>query len=211
MAAPGQDRERPAADRQPVVRHEPLEGFRRRYDHAQILQAVAEQDLGALLGQPMRAIEAAIGLRLQRRRVEADVEGEEIFGLAHGERHVETLAEPAGEADVIGVEMGGDEPGELASLQRPVDQRLPGGARGRIVDAGVDQREARAVLDQIEVDVVEPERQREPRPEDARPDLDDLAGLRRLGTREFRVCGGAWVDIGSPCSPSPRMSGERAG
>ena len=44
-----------------------------------------------------------------------------------------------------------------------------------------------AVLDQVEVDVVEPERQREPRPEDARPNLDDLAGLRRTRDRESRA------------------------
>src|SRR5208283_3135525 len=37
------------------------------------------------------------------------------------------------------------------------------------------------VLDEIEIDVVEPERQREPRPEDPGPNLDELAGLRRLG------------------------------
>ena len=39
---------------------------------------------------------------------------------------------------------------------------------GLVVDPRIDQRETFAVLDEIDVDVVESERQREPRPEELR-------------------------------------------
>ena len=113
---------------------------------------------------------------------------------------------------MIGVEMGGDQPGEATPPQRPVDERLPGGPRRRVVDAGVDQRQARAVFDKVQVDVVEPKRQREPRPEHSGPDFDDLAGLWRLGTgklERFRQ------DVGrhrvSLFPLAPRQRGEGPG
>ena len=75
-----------------------------------------------------------------------------------------------------------DDAGERPALQQARQQGVPELARRLVVDAGVDQREALAVLDQINVDMVEPERQRQPRPQDAVSDLDRLS--RRRGMRE---------------------------
>jgi hypothetical protein len=86
---------------------------------------------------------------------------------------------------MVGVKVGGDDPRQLASCERPGEQRLPSGAGTRVVDSGVDQREPSAVFDEVDVDVVEPERQGEPRPEDAGRQFDDLPGPGRLGEGEF--------------------------
>ena len=69
--------------------------------------------------------------------------------------------------------------------KRPGEKRLPGGARLRVVDPCVDERQSVAVLDEIDVDVVEPEREREARPQNARTNFDRLAGLRRSRVGNF--------------------------
>ena len=164
MACAGHHLEPVAADRERVLGDDAPERPRRRRDHAKILQPVAEQDLGRLLAQAVRTVEAAIGLGPEALRVEPDAERHHVFRVAHRQLQIEALAEPAGEADMVGMEMGGDDAGQPAAGERSGNERLPGGARGRVVDAGVDEREPGAVLDQVDVDVVEPERQRQPRP-----------------------------------------------
>ena len=62
-----------------------------------------------------------------------------------------------------------------------------------------------AVLDEVEVDVIEPERQREPRPENPRPNFDDSPGFGRLGKGEDERLRQAY---GSSSGLSER-SGER--
>src|SRR5690606_26060809 len=55
--------------------------------------------------------------------------------------------------------------------------------------AGVDDRPAAFVLDEVEVDVVEPEGQRQARPQHPPGDLDDTAALGRPGKRKTDVTG----------------------
>ena len=86
---------------------------------------------------------------------------------------------------MIGMAMSGEHASDRLAAQWPVEQRQPEPARDRIVDAGVDQREAVAILDQIDVDVVEPERQRQPQPEYARRRLDPFERFWRRGMREL--------------------------
>ena len=57
----------------------------------------------------------------------------------------------------------------------PASKRLPGGARPRVVDSRVDDREPVAILDQIDVDVIEPERKGKTRPQNARTNFDRFA------------------------------------
>ena len=72
---------------------------------------------------------------------------------------------------------------EPSPRERAGEERLPSFAGGRVVDAGVDEREARSVLDEVEVHVIEPEGQLEPRPEESGSHFDDLA---RRGRRRER-------------------------
>ena len=83
-------------------------------------------------------VEAAIRLRIQGPRIEQDAERVQIFGLAGEKRQTEALAEPSREAYVVGVKMGGDDPRQFAAPKRPSEQRLPCGARRRVVDSRVD-------------------------------------------------------------------------
>jgi hypothetical protein len=78
------------------------------------------------------------------------------------------------------MEVGHDQAGQAPAGQGPVDQRAPDGAGRLVVDAGVEDRPALAILEQIDVDVVQPKRQGNARPQDARRDFRDLAGRRRL-------------------------------
>src|SRR5580698_1236284 len=127
-----------AADLDPLLGDETQKRFRRRGDHSQVLQPVAEQKLSALLGQPMRTVETAIRLRSEPLWIEANVERDQIFRLAHCKLQSEALAEPPGEAHMVGVEMGGDDPRQFSAPKRPNQQRLPRRARLRIVDSRID-------------------------------------------------------------------------
>ena len=70
-----------------------------------------------------------------------------------------------------------------SAAQRTGEKTLPGFAADGRVDAAIDERETVAVGDEIDVDVIEPERQRETDPEQAGRDLDrpTRLGRRRIG------------------------------
>ena len=53
--------------------------------------------------QPVRAIEAEIGLGIESVWIEMNGKADEILGLAHQQRKIEALAQPAGETDVVGM------------------------------------------------------------------------------------------------------------
>jgi hypothetical protein len=59
-----------------------------------------------------------------------------------------------------------------------------------IAEAGIDHRPAIAVGQQIDVHVIEPERQLEPYPEHARHHLDDLIGAGVIFPRVSQCLGG---------------------
>jgi NAD(P)-dependent dehydrogenase (short-subunit alcohol dehydrogenase family) len=66
------------------------------------------------------------------------------------------------------MEMGSDHTGQARPTQLIVQDRFPHRARLRVIDAGVDQRPASAVVDQINVNMIESKRERQPNPEDTR-------------------------------------------
>ena len=70
--------------------------------------------------------------------------------------------------------MGDDQAGDLLALERAVEQRRPGRDRLVVADAGIDHRPAVAIGEQVDVHMVEAERQIQPDPQHARHDLDDL-------------------------------------
>ena len=87
---------------------------------------------------------------------------------------------------------------ERPPAQRPVEQRIPGGARRRVVEPGIEHRPAGTVLDQIDVDVVEPERKREADPQDAGRDLDRRPGSGGVGketSTRWNECDQAWQPL----------------
>ena len=120
----------------------------------------------------------------------------QIFHLRHMQRAVEALDDPSGETDVIGMRMGHDQPRDLDVSQRTLEQCGPGRDRFLVAESGIHHRPALAVGEQIDVHVVEAERQLEPDPQYARHHLDDLirAGMifpgvsQRLGRGVNRVC-----------------------
>src|SRR6185437_7245261 len=122
-------------------------------------------------------------------RIRANVERDQIFRFAHRELQAEALAEPPGEAYVVGVKVGGDDPRQSAPPKRSGDERLPRRARLRVINSRIDGREPVSVLDQVDVDVIEPERKGKARPEHARTNLDRFARLRRIGVREDKRLG----------------------
>src|SRR5271156_4986871 len=119
----------------------------------------------------MRAVETAIGLRSEPLWIEANVERDQIFRFAHRKLQAETFAEPPSEAHMIRMKVGGDHARQLTAAKRSAQQRVPGGAGLRVVDSRIDARQAGAVFDEIDVDVIEPKRKRKPGPQDARTDL----------------------------------------
>ena len=142
----------------------------------------------ATIERPMHVGAQIAGGILQRQAVE-------IFGAWHRKLQVETLREPAREADMIGMEMRDDHRGEALTSQWSAQDRLPGRPAGVGAQARVEHRPAVSVLDQIDVHVIEPVRQRQAKPPDARCNFDEAAWRRWRRMWEFkglwRVCSAA--------------------
>ncbi len=67
-------------------------------------------------------IEVAVVLGLERAGVEMDVQALQIFRRRHVKRHVEMLQQEAGSADMVGMKVRGDDPGQRPSAQHPVER-----------------------------------------------------------------------------------------
>jgi hypothetical protein len=141
-------------------------------------------------------IEVAVVLGLERAGVEMDVQALQIFRRRHVKRHVEMLQQEAGGADMVGMEMRGDDPRQRSSAQHPVKQRLPRRLGRLVTEPGVDERPAGAVFDEVDVHVVEEERQSEPRPQDTGCDLDRGAGRGSFNVRKNELCAGGGLKVG---------------
>src|SRR5260370_7092263 len=85
------------------------------------------------------------------------------------------------------MEVRGDDARERPAGERPGEQALPECARVLEPDAGVDGGHAAPVVEEPEVDVVQPERERHAEPRDARRHRDDLARPPRLRPRIIRA------------------------
>ncbi len=112
--------------------------------------------------------------------VEPEHAAEQPLGARGPELGVQLLRQPAGEAHVIGMEVGADQarrrPAVLAADAHPLEHLAPDRLALVALDAGVDQRPALAVLEQPEIDVIEPVGQRHAQPMHARRHLQRLAG-----------------------------------
>ena len=93
---------------------------------------------------------------------------------------------------MVRMEMGADDPGDRPSRQRTGEHRLPGIPRGRHVEAGVDDRDALAIVQQPQIDMVERAGHRRARPADAVGQLQHRAIIRpgaaqRVGQAPVRI------------------------
>lgn len=175
----------PAADRQLAARVDRRGAVRDRTDifarapaappkPRRLLRGAAEPSVVA--SHPLRAIGCVLGhappqSRKLRRR--------------HEDLASRLAGEPACGAGMVDVMVGHEQPLKPRPPADALQERLPVGARARIVDAGIDGEEAVAVAQQERVDVVEGERKREPGPENAVEDLDHLTRRGRLGERKL--------------------------
>ena len=109
-------------------------------------------------------------------------------GDAGGEDPGALPGEAANQTDMVGMVVGHDDPADRFPGQRPGSQRRHGIAPARPVEPGIDQRPVRALVQRIDIDVVERHRQRQPGPEDTPGNLDRITGTRRIGPW-VRDCG----------------------
>src|SRR5262249_14151846 len=96
-------------------------------------------------------------------------------------------------ADMIGVIMRDDEPRELLPGERPGCERLPNILRALVRDAGVENRPAVSIVDEIDVDMVQPERQRHAQPENAGGNLGKFAVSWRVRKGKLKASGGRFL------------------
>ena len=176
-----------------------------------------------LLRQAVAEIEAALGAEVVRGREPVHPRGE-VFRLAHGEFGAGAPAQPGGGADVVGMVMGDDQALDGAARHEPAEHAFPQRPRRRRVDAGVDHGPAALALDQVHVDVVQAERQRQAQPVKAGRDLQrrTIRGRMRervverdhglsssVSARAWRPCRGAssGARLAAPRPRPPRHAG----
>src|SRR5206468_2911987 len=128
--------------------------------------------------------------------------GVEPLGLCAPEPRPPALGEPARVPHVVGMEVGDDDARERAAAERLGEHALPQGARLLEPDPRVHGRPPRAVLEEPQVDVVQPERERHAEPLDAWENVDDRPGAGRLGPRVAEAIVSTTVERGSPARPN---------
>jgi len=106
------------------------------------------------------------------------------------------LQQEAGGADMVGMEMRGDDPRQRPSAQHPVEEWLPRRLGRLVAEPGVDERSPGAVLDEVDVHVVEEERQSEPRPQDTGCHLYRGAGRGSFDVRKNKLRAGGGLKLG---------------
>ena len=103
----------------------------------------------------------------------------QVLEARHPELAIELARQPARHADMVGVHVRDDHALDRATVGRAVEQRTPGRDALFVAHARVDHGPTRAVLDRIQVDVVQLERQRHADPQHAGCHFERLAGGRR--------------------------------
>ena len=88
---------------------------------------------------------------------------------------------------MVRVEMRHEQPRQPTPGERPRHESLPDLARCPVRDTRVEHRPSIAILDQVDVDVVQAKRQRNAGPQDAGGDFDQVPRGRRF--REGKVQG----------------------
>ena len=163
-----------AADLEPAVVPDPPHARRHRRRPAAEIPHPGAIGIDAVVVEPVDPEELHPGLDIVGDVLRPGEMGLQPFAVGHPQRRAELVLQPPGEAEMVGVEMGDD--GALdRTPAEPLDRVEPVRLHVVAVPTGVDHGPAVAVLDQIEVDVVEREGERHLEPEDAGRDLQGLA------------------------------------
>jgi hypothetical protein len=112
--------------------------------------------------------------------------------LGHPRQHLEFLAQPVAQADVVGMKMGDDHALDRLADQLLCKDLLPAAARFIGGKTAIDDGPAVTVFQQPQVDVIEHKRQRHAQPPHAGRDVDNRAGRRRFGERVMHLRRGGW-------------------
>ena len=177
MPEAGDDLPLESVDGDPVPVGHPAKAARDRGHHLVVLRA-AVLELEDVLG-----LEAAPPVEVHRRvlRRLGRVDGEEPAHqpLLVGDPEIRSvlLRQPARVAEVVGMEVGDDDPLDRAAARQRVDDPPPVGLYLGASDAGVHYRPSAAVAQQPQVDVVEREGERHPYPRHAVRDLAHRTGV----------------------------------
>ena len=105
------------------------------------------------------------------------------FAARHRQRALVMCAHPAGEADMIRVEVRADHARQSHASQWAGSQGLPGVSRLGRVHAGIDQRQSALIVEQPAIDVLQRARHVQPRPAQPIDHRHHSAG-GRLGAAE---------------------------
>jgi hypothetical protein len=89
---------------------------------------------------------------------------------------------------MVRMKVGEDEPRQGATSKRAGEERLPGLTRASITEPCIDDSPADAILDEVDVHVVEPEGQGKASPQKTRSNLDEFAWRGRRGMGKAKLC-----------------------
>ncbi|MNC18340.1 hypothetical protein D3C75_662390 [compost metagenome] len=173
------------ADRQHAAFLEAVEGGRRR--RPEVRRAYHRQEgrrrLFAHPGLTIELVEGPVRLVAARRR---DVD-RLVLGMGHVHRTAEALGQPAEQPGVVIVKVGAYQGEQRPALQHLHQHSLPHGAALLGVQPGIHHHPAFAVAQQVQVDMVQTERQRHAQPQHAGGHLLHLAGCRRSDPGETQA------------------------
>ena len=184
------DGEAAPSDREHVAGDNPREGQGKRSDFPEVRVSFGVDLLHRLHVESVVQIELSVRSIGQVARTQGHVETAEVGSLSRQHRGTEFLAEPAGETDVIRVEMRDNDARDRPASERTRDQRLPGRTSVVVVEASVDDGPAVTIVDEVDVDVVQPEGKRDTGPENTGHDLSRSTDVRGRGKRivKGRLC-----------------------
>src|SRR3984885_6519809 len=129
MPAAADDLEAARADRNLVAMRDAAIRGRQRRNARQIILAAPEQFVGQALVHAVAAEEPALRLLAFFGAAVLVIDRLQIFDLRHVERAIKTLDDPAGEASMIGMGVGDDQPADLDACEWPSEQSGPCGNR----------------------------------------------------------------------------------
>jgi hypothetical protein len=164
VTSPGQNLEITITDAQSLAVHQSVVGGGQAAGHAQIVMAAAQQCVGDLGRQAVAQIEVAMNSDTRRVLVMPKGLGEEVIDLWHPHRHPESLRHPAGQPGMVRMEVGDDQLRDRPAAQPAGHRFLPDRAGAQVRYAGVDHRPAVPIFDQVDIHMIEQERQGQTQP-----------------------------------------------
>ena len=154
------------------------------------------EDVARLLVEPGAAGKGARRLRIIGGAVAGHHAGVQPLLLGDPQGRLPALGEPAGKPDMVGMVMRDDDPPHRPAAEMLGKDLLPQPGRRRAGKAAIDDRPARPVFQQPQIDVVEREGQRHAQPQHAGGDRYRLARRRRRRDRKLQHFSHAFGKLG---------------